>query len=218
MSDTSRLPDAAKPDAPAPAAVRRPALPAVGEPASGLAVSLRPLPAAARFVLRGEAAVAALAGPAFGVVLPVRINTAAAAGARGAFMLGPDEWLLVADDAAEPAETATLAATLAAALAAHPHSLVDVSHRQVGIAVEGPQAALTLNAAVPLDLGEEAFPVGMATRTIFEKAEIVLWRSAPARFRLEVWRSFAPYVMDLLAVVAEENAAEEIAAGQTAAG
>ena len=212
MSDRPATPAVAPPDSPS-GLVRRSTLSVVGEPAPGAPVTVRPLPAAARFVLRGDAAVAAAAGAAFGVELPLRINTAAAAGARCAFKLGPDEWLLLADDIAETAATAGLAAALEAALAAHPHSLVDVSHRQVAVAVEGPEAALALNAAVPLDLGEEAFLVGMATRTIFEKAEIVLWRVAPARFRLEVWRSFAPYVMDLLAVVVEENAAEAAAAG-----
>lgn len=35
------------------------------------------------------------------------------------------------------------------------------------------------------------------TRTIFEKAEVVLWRG-PDAFRVEVWRSFARYVLALL--------------------
>jgi sarcosine oxidase, subunit gamma len=38
----------------------------------------------------------------------------------------------------------------------------------------------------------------MCTRTIFAKAEIVLWRRAKDSFRVEVWRSFAPYVSDFL--------------------
>jgi hypothetical protein len=40
--------------------------------------------------------------------------------------------------------------------------------------------------------------VGMVARTIFEKAEIVLFRSGEQAFRVEVWRSFAPYVLGLL--------------------
>ena len=34
----------------------------------------------------------------------------------------------------------------------------------------------------------------MCTRTVFGKAEIVLWRTAAETFRIEVARSFAPYV------------------------
>src|SRR4051794_30186312 len=63
--------------------------------------------------------------------------------------LGPDEWLLAGNDPA-----------IQAALSGH---LVDVSHRQVQLAVAGPDAAATLNAGCPLDLDEAAFPPGAAT-------------------------------------------------------
>jgi sarcosine oxidase subunit gamma len=43
-------------------------------------------------------------------------------------------------------------------------------------------------------LGLIAFPIGMCTRTLFGKAEIVLWRTGEAQFHIEVWRSFAGYV------------------------
>ena len=59
----------------------------------------------------------------------------------------------------------------------------------------GPEAARLLNAACPLDLDPSAFPVGMCTRTLFAKAEIVLWRTGATAFHVEVWRSFAPYVV-----------------------
>jgi sarcosine oxidase subunit gamma len=61
-----------------------------------------------------------------------------------------------------------------------------------------------LNAGCPLDLDERAFPVGMATRTLFMKADIVLWRVAEQKFHIEVWRSFAPYVWSLLEVIGLE--------------
>jgi sarcosine oxidase subunit gamma len=44
----------------------------------------------------------------------------------------------------------------------------------------------------------------MCTRTVFGKAEIVLWRSGEQVFRLEVWRSFSRYVVHLLHEVARE--------------
>ena len=37
----------------------------------------------------------------------------------------------------------------------------------------------------------------MCTRTVFGKAEIVLWRIAPEVFHLDVARSFVPYVWAL---------------------
>ncbi|MHB2169310.1 sarcosine oxidase subunit gamma [Alsobacter sp. R-9] len=188
-----------------PEILRRPPLAAAPPFAAGL-VRIAVEPPAGRFVLRADTATAQAVGPAFGVALPERINTSAVAGPRVAMKLGPDEWLLIATDAAEPAAAAALAHRIEADCGGRPCSLVDVSHRQMALRVEGHEAALALNAAVPLDLSPEAFPVGTATRTIFEKAEIVLWRAAPHDFRVEVWRSFAPYVLALLQTVAEENA------------
>ena len=98
-------------------------------------------------------------------------------------------------------------ASLDTALQSVPHSLVDISQRQTGIAIAGANAALALNAHVPLDLDHSAFPVGACTRTVFEKCEIVLWRRADDQFYLEIGRSFVPYVTALLDLVAAELAA-----------
>jgi sarcosine oxidase, subunit gamma len=158
-------------------------------------------PPAARFVLRASDGAAARLSDAFGT-LPAALNSAATEGSRAGLKIGPDEWLLLAPGT----EAAPLLAALEAALGQEPHSLVDVSHRQTGILVSGPGAALVLAGANPLDLDLVAFPVGMATRTILDKAEIVLWRQAEDRFHVEVWRSFAPYAWQLLEVLRAENA------------
>ena len=76
-------------------------------------------------------------------------------------------------------------------------AVVDVSHRQVGLLLDGPGAADVLAAGCPLDLHTAAFPPGMCTRTVFGKAEIVLWRLEDG-FHVEVWRSFAAYVGALI--------------------
>lgn len=158
------------------------------------AVSFSVAPAIARFIYRGTAGLTA-AGQAFGVALPTTACTSAIAGDHAALWLGPDEWLLFTPEN----ETANVQKTLAEALADIPHAMVDISHRQVGLRLDGPGAASLLNTGVPLNLSLAAFPVGMVTRTIFEKAEIVLWRTDTDSFRIEVWRSFAPYVLALLA-------------------
>ena len=103
---------------------------------------------------------------------------------------------------AEGADPAPLGAMLESVLDGTAHSLVDVSHRQIGLIASGPAAARALNAGCPLDLDLKAFPVGMATRTLFDKAEIVLWRRAESAFHVEVWRSFAPHVVASLAEAA----------------
>ncbi|HWK48180.1 MAG TPA: sarcosine oxidase subunit gamma family protein [Stellaceae bacterium] len=156
--------------------------------------SIRALPPAARFVFRGRPAAIETAGIAFGVALPGEACRAATAGDRSALWLGPDEWLLLGPDGSAPA----ISQSLAKPLAALPHSLVDVSHRQTALEVSGSGAATLLNAGCPLDLDIKTFPVGMCTRTVLGKAEIVLWRVAPTRFHVEVWRSFGAYVWRFL--------------------
>ncbi len=146
--------------------------------------TVTPLPPAARFVFRGRGPAIEAAGTAFGVALPIIACRAAEAGDRAALWLGPDEWLLLAPEAES--------------LAIEGGSLVDVSHRQVGLAVAGRRAARLLNAGCPLDLDLAVFPIGMCTRTVFAKAEIVLWRRAETEFRIEVWRSFSAYVSQYL--------------------
>jgi len=170
-------------------------------PAPVAGVTLTAASAATRLLLRGADAVAP-ASKAFGVAMPTTPCRSNAGGSRMALWLGPDEWLLIAPEA----ESAALLAKLGGALDGVPHSLVDISHRQTALTVEGKGAERLLNAGVPLDLSLAAFPVGAVARTIFEKAEIILWRGKSESFRAEVWRSFAPYVRALLEAARDDNA------------
>ncbi len=159
-------------------------------------------PFAARWILRGGPEASLAVGAVFGAAPPLEPLRAAEQGPRAAMWLGPDEWLLIAED-----DATELAGALEAALAGIPHALVDVSHRQCAIELAGPGAQRLINAGVPLDLDPEAFPVGMAARTLLLKAEITLWRREAERFRLEVGRSFAPYVAAVLTASARDQAA-----------
>jgi len=150
-----------------------------------------PAPDMARLSLRGDAAAL---GVVFGIALSVQPCRAASAGDRTALWLGPDEWLLLAPpgtlDPAVPIEGA---------------AVVDIGHRQVGLVLDGPGTMDALAAGCPLDLHPSVFPPGMCTRTVFGKAEIVLWRQGEARFHVEVWRSFAGYVHGLLEVASRDG-------------
>ena len=176
----------------------------VRSPLAGLALPTEPrfasaeAPAAARFILRGGEAVRVACGMVFGVEPPSELGPAGEGAGRGALWLGPDEWLLIADGA----ETADIGDVLESVLDGTAHSLVDVSHRQIGLIASGPAAARVLNAGCPLDLDFHVFPVGFATRTVFDKVEIVLWRRAEATFHIEVGRSFAPWLVGSLAEAA----------------
>jgi sarcosine oxidase, subunit gamma len=165
---------------------------------SGPRFTLMEAPPAARFILRGGEAVRVACGMVFGAEPPSQLGPAGEGDKRAALWLGPDEWLLIADTA----DSAAVGGVLESVLEGTAHSLVDVSHRQIGLIAGGPAAARVLNAGCPLDLGLKAFPAGFATRTVFDKAEIVLWRRAETTFHIEVWRSFAPYLVASLAEAA----------------
>ena len=165
---------------------------------AGLRFTLAEAPPAARFILRGGEAVRVACGMVFAAEPPSRLGSAGEGAGRAALWLGPDEWLLLADGG----EAAAIGETLESVLEGTAHSLVDVSHRQIGLIASGPASARVLNAGCPLDLDPHAFPVGFATRTLFEKVEIVLWRRAETTFHVEVWRSFAPYLAGSLAEAA----------------
>lgn len=160
-------------------------------------------PALSRFSLRmATDAPAPLLGT-LGLTPPTQqACRAVKAGNAAILWLGPADWLVLA----ESEDTARLEQALHDDLKGLDYALVDISHRQIGMQVAGPQATAWLNAVCPLDLSLEAFPVGMCTRTVFAKAQIVLWRTAEAVFHVEVWRSFAPYVRDMLDVIMAEAA------------
>ena len=160
--------------------------------------TLAEAPPAARFILRGGESVRVACGMAFGVEPPSRLGPAGGSEGRAALWLGPDEWLLIADGA----DATDIGGVLESVLDGTAHSLVDVSHRQIGLIASGAAVARALNAGCPLALDLKAFPVGFATRTVFDKVEIVLWRRAQTNFHIEISRSFASYLAGSLAEAA----------------
>ncbi len=152
------------------------------------------LPPATRFILQCGKDARERAASAFGVSMPEAACRAESAAGRAVLWLGPDERLLLAPEGAEEA----VAAAIGKSLAGLPHSLVDVSHRQAALAVTGAAARDLLASGCPLDLDAEAFPVGMCTRTVFARAEVVLWRRSAEEYHLETGRSFSGYVLGWL--------------------
>jgi len=159
-------------------------------------------PAGGRLSLRARGDAVAPLGAALGLALPDRIGRRAAAGKVEAIRLGPDEWTIHA-----PAEDAArLIAACAALAAAHPHSLVDISGREVTLLIEGARAAELLTLGCPRDIAK--IPSGEGRRTLFDGTTVVLWRDAEDRFRMDVWNSFASHLGQLLETGCKELAAE----------
>ncbi|MDB5613892.1 MAG: sarcosine oxidase, gamma subunit family [Devosia sp.] len=174
--------------------------PLVGRALSGAQtrVSMRPVEDCARFILRIEPQNLAAASAVWGASLPASVGGLVSGSGRIATCIGPDEWYLIAplteQDAIETAFAELYASTI--------HSLVDVGHREVGIAVEGPEAVLALQASIAFDIA--AMPVGSGCRTIIDKAQLILLREGQDRFRIEVWHSFSDHVWHLLAGICRE--------------
>jgi sarcosine oxidase, subunit gamma len=162
------------------------------------ALVMRPAADAARFSLRIDPKHLDAASTAFGLRFPETIGHMVQGGGRTAVALGPDEWYLMAPlPEGEPIER-----SFAALYASVIHSLVDISDREVGIELEGARAALALQSAIAFDV--EAMPVGSGCRTVFDRVQIILLRETEHRFRIEVWRSFADHVGQLIEAVARE--------------
>ena len=130
--------------------------------------------------------------------MPARIGGLASSGERLALCLGPDEWFLMARRWADAVRDRFATAMEEA------FSLVEVSHREIGIEVQGSAATLALSSICALDL--DSMASGSATRTILDKAPAVLIKHAPDHYRIEVWQSFAGHLWTLLAAVSREIA------------
>ncbi len=163
-------------------------------------VSLSFAPDIARFTLRIAADDRAAASECFGTELPAVIGEANGKDGRRAVCLGPDEWLLHADVAHAPA----ISEAFATLYDQTPHSLVDISDREIGLSVTGAQAATLLSAGCPIDLRDIA--IGAARRTVLDGVSVIIHRDSDTDFQLDIWRSFLPHVWDLLNVVNRELA------------
>jgi sarcosine oxidase, subunit gamma len=177
-------------------AARRGILPDAPVEAPDVALSI--LPPVYRVSLRARPDAVDALNRALSIGLPTRPKTSAREGSLAALWLGPDEWLLL-DGERDP----NLSLRGLDAL----HSAVDISHRNVALQVSGRHAADAISGGCPQNLLPETFPVGACSRTVLGKAEIVLWRTDEETFRVECWRSFAPYVHTFLATAMRDAAA-----------
>ncbi|MDA8869993.1 sarcosine oxidase subunit gamma [Rhizobiaceae bacterium] len=161
-------------------------LPNEGHDFAATGAAIAPCPPATRIVLRGDPKGY---DKTLGFSLPSSIGQSNAKAGVHALMLGPDEWMILdtkrADAALIPKPSSALHAT-------------DVSHRNTGWTITGPLAAEALAVGCPRDLRLAAFPVNACARSIFGKTEVLLLRTGKTSFRMECWRSFAPYAFALL--------------------
>lgn len=157
------------------------------------AARMTALAATTRLSVRATPAAATAIGLSLGVLLGSAPNRANVGRDRAALWLGPDEWLVLA-----PAGETGLARKTTEAAGEAAASIVDISHRNASIELAGERAGWCLNTFCALDLSLAAFPIGMCTRTLLGKAEIVLWRLGAETFHVETTRSMLDYIWECL--------------------
>jgi len=131
-----------------------------------------------------------------GTTLPVRANTAMAAGELDVLWLGPDEWLVVGPEGQqEPLEKA-----LRQAIGTEPGTVVDLSAHRTTIELTGERAREVLAKGCSLDLHPTVFTPGSCAQVLLAQAPVLLLAregDTPAYWLL-VRASFATYVADWL--------------------
>lgn len=152
-------------------------------------------PACGQICLRGDAGRAAFRTAVKGVLgfVPPRkaATTAGGTGIPRALWLGPDEWLVVTDDA----QAASTAANLAEALAHQHAQVVDLSDARAVIGLAGPHARDVLMKGCTLDMHRRAFRAGRCARTLLAKVQVIVHQTTEAPdYDLYVHRSYAEYL------------------------
>ena len=170
--------------------------------AESSAVRVALLPPVARFSLRAATPEQKALSKALGVPLPAKIGQCGRKGDIEILCLGPDEWTIIAPEY----QAGTITDACAAIYAKTPHSLTEISDREVTVHITGPKASDLITIGCPRDLDQ--LPTGEARRTVFDGVSAVLWRDGDQDYRLDLWRSFAPHVIALLETGCAELAGE----------
>ncbi|MBJ3764517.1 sarcosine oxidase subunit gamma [Maribius pontilimi] len=168
-----------------------------GKIAESAACKVHMLDPVARFSLRAHEPERKAVADALELDLPWYVGDVAKTGETEVLNLGPDEWLIVAPEGQTDFASRTVDA---------PHALTDISDRELTFRITGPRASDLLTLGCPRD--PDSIKPGQGRRTLFDSATVVLWRDGENDFRMDIWRSFAPHAVSLLALGCAELAAE----------
>lgn len=160
--------------------------------------TLEELPLCGKINLRGDPSNSDFSektAAVLGMSLPLEANTSISNDVYTVYWMGPNEWLIHCK-----LETMqSVLQTIKTELAGIHSSAVDVSDYFTVLKLQGPDAAVLLRKACPLDLHKNSFPDNSCTQTRFGHASILLHRIDSAEtFTLQVRWSYTEYVWDYL--------------------
>ena len=130
-----------------------------------------------------------------GLPLPQQANQFVEEDRKQVFWLGPNEWLLVAQDTQSPQLTGDLRKIFTGQHA----TVTDLSGAAVVLQLQGTHAAEILSKGCTLDLHPDHFKGGDCAQTGLAKANMLLaCRSAGKAYTLVVRRTYAEYLLQWL--------------------
>jgi sarcosine oxidase subunit gamma len=138
-----------------------------------------------------------------GAQLPRRCGQVTAQGPHHVLWLGPDEWLVVSDEAAD-----VVVEALTAAVGDAHAAVVDLSANRTLLELSGPAARSVLEKGCPVDLHPRAFEADRAVATTLARVPLLLWQSGPDTYRLLPRSSMAQYVASWLLDAMQEFATQ----------
>jgi sarcosine oxidase subunit gamma len=165
-------------------------------------IRLREIPFLTQLTLRArsESDAAGAASTALGLPLPVVPNTVRSRRDLSVLWMGPDEWLIVAEQDGQRHRP-----MLERALEGRHASVVDVSAQRTVIEVAGADARDLLLKGCALDLHPQVFAVGRCAQTMLARTQVVLVaRDREPNYWVLVRASFAEYLAEWLLDAAAE--------------
>ncbi|WP_319532104.1 sarcosine oxidase subunit gamma family protein [uncultured Cohaesibacter sp.] len=186
--------------APKPLVAKSPlaAFPGLVKPVAFNGIALEEVPHLTQIGLRGNPANRTFTSgikSVIDVALPTKGGLVNEKNGTAALWLGPDEWLILAEDK-DPAD---LVEAMEAAIGDAHASVVDLSDNRKTLKLSGPNAWTVLNKVSPLDFHPRSWKRNMCAGSLCGTVQAFYWqRSAEPEFYILVRSSFAAYTATLL--------------------
>nr|WP_319516974.1 sarcosine oxidase subunit gamma family protein [uncultured Cohaesibacter sp.] len=175
---------------------------------SGQAVALSQEKAPILILMRGDGSdksFLAAAKNLIGSPLPLKPCSSQEKGAVAVLWMGPNEWLIIANET----DTLKPLPEMALALAEYHCALVDISNSKVMLSLSGPSSRDVLSKGCSIDFYSNEWRKGHCVNSLYARCDVTIWQRATRdHYAILVRNSFSDYVSDyLLDAMSEYSAA-----------